>query len=373
MSAHNSPPDTSGGSNLSLIDCDFHQSYKSPDKVTQYLPPEYQEVGLSSIPNATHVSHAGRARPDALPEDGDWQQAGAHYGKIAEEHFDKHGMDYIFLNAQTGLNFNALHNREYSFEVAKAFNKFTMDEWLPKDERFVQSLCVPMETPEKSAEMIREMGDHPRIRQVLTQGVSGREPFGCPQYWPIYEACEEMGLPFSMHVATETEAATRPHTAAGYPNHYISFHNLLPQIYMGQLSSFIAEGVFVEFPDLKMVFIEGGYTWLPGFMWRMDNEWKAERSTVPWLEKAPSEYIRDHMRFTTQPTHMPEDPRQLIKVMEMLPADELLMFSSDYPHWDTDEPGHALPKGLPEETKERIYYKNAQEFYGLPDDPSELT
>jgi len=58
--------------------------------------------------------------------------------------------------------------------------------------------------------------------------------------------------------------------------------------------------------------------------------------------------------------------------MEAFDAEKLLMFSSDYPHHDTDDPEHALPPGLSEEARERIYYKNAQEFYDLPDDPADL-
>ncbi|MDX1748253.1 MAG: amidohydrolase family protein [Halobacteriales archaeon] len=45
-------------------------------------------------------------------------------------------------------------------------------------------------------------------------------------------------------------------------------------------------------------------------------------------------------------------------------AQETVMFASDYPHWDGDSPAHGLPN-LPEELSEAIYYRTAQELYGL--------
>jgi predicted TIM-barrel fold metal-dependent hydrolase len=40
------------------------------------------------------------------------------------------------------------------------------------------------------------------------------------------------------------------------------------------------------------------------------------------------------------------------------------MFSSDYPHWDFDNPHKALPP-LEQEMKQRIYYDTAAELYGI--------
>ena len=45
----------------------------------------------------------------------------------------------------------------------------------------------------------------------------------------------------------------------------------------------------------------------------------------------------------------------------------MLMFSSDYPHWDGDSPKHGLPK-LPDDLRRRIMCENARELYHLPAD-----
>ena len=48
----------------------------------------------------------------------------------------------------------------------------------------------------------------------------------------------------------------------------------------------------------------------------------------------------------------------------MIGGERLLMFSSDYPHWDADNPRAAL-KGFPDAWKERIFFENARETFRL--------
>jgi predicted TIM-barrel fold metal-dependent hydrolase len=53
-----------------------------------------------------------------------------------------------------------------------------------------------------------------------------------------------------------------------------------------------------------------------------------------------------------------------LQIFEMMDAAHILMFSSDYPHWDFDSPQQAFPR-LPAELKRRIFVDNARELYGL--------
>ncbi len=148
----------------------------------------------------------------------------------------------------------------------------------------------------------------------------------------------------------------------GYPTHYIEWHICLSLAFQAHLVSFLTEGVFERFPGFRIVLVEGGVTWLPALMWRLDAEWKALRSEVPWVTKPPSTYLRDHVHITSQAIERPDDDRHLLQMLEMLDVEHLLMFSSDYPHWDFDSPTHAFPR-LPEALRQRIFHENARAFY----------
>ena len=113
------------------------------------------------------------------------------------------------------------------------------------------------------------------------------------------------------------------------------------------LASLVIEGVPERFPRLKIVFIEGGFGWIPSAMWRMDQHFERFRSEVPHLKRHPSEYVREHFWFTTQPIDEPDEARHLRSLIEWVGVDRLL-FSSDYPHWDFDDPRFAFKTPLTE-------------------------
>jgi uncharacterized protein len=88
------------------------------------------------------------------------------------------------------------------------------------------------------------------------------------------------------------------------------------------------------------------------------------RDEVPHLKRAPSEYLREHFWVSTQPMEEAERPEHLIDVMDWLGWDKIL-FASDYPHWDFDDPFVAVPAGLADEQRRRIYAGNAKALYHL--------
>jgi predicted TIM-barrel fold metal-dependent hydrolase len=110
--------------------------------------------------------------------------------------------------------------------------------------------------------------------------------------------------------------------------------------------------------------LEGGWTWLPNLMWRLDKEWKGIRRETPWLTEPPSTYLRRHVRMGLQPVDAPIDGDQVLTVIDQIGAEEMLMFSSDFPHEHGSDP-HALLARLPGELAAKVRYANAVACYGL--------
>jgi predicted TIM-barrel fold metal-dependent hydrolase len=129
--------------------------------------------------------------------------------------------------------------------------------------------------------------------------------------------------------------------------------------------SLIVEGVFDRFPTLRIALVESGFTWLPPLLWRFDKEWKGLRREIPWTTRLPSEYVREHVGLTLQPIDGPPDAARLLRAIDQLGSDDLLMFSTDYPHWHFDEPEEALPAGLSPGLKRKLLSENARRFYRL--------
>jgi uncharacterized protein len=136
--------------------------------------------------------------------------------------------------------------------------------------------------------------------------------------------------------------------------------------YMAHLISMVTEGVFQKFPTLKLVLIEGGVSWLPPLLWRFDKNWRSLRQTTPWLERPPSEIVTEHVLLTTQPLEEPGEAAHFQRMLEMFDAGRMLMFSTDFPHWDGDTPDFAA-RAFPPELRRRVMSETARELYGLVD------
>jgi predicted TIM-barrel fold metal-dependent hydrolase len=96
----------------------------------------------------------------------------------------------------------------------------------------------------------------------------------------------------------------------------------------------------------------------------MDRIWEQRRADLPLVRRRPSEYVREHVRFTTQPLE-DTDVAVFREYVEMMDLGDNLMFSTDYPHWSYDAPTYAMSR-FPREQRDRIMRGNAMALYGLP-------
>jgi uncharacterized protein len=84
---------------------------------------------------------------------------------------------------------------------------------------------------------------------------------------------------------------------------------------------------------------------------------------VPWVDRNPAEIVEEHVRLTLQPVDAPkEDPAILARILDHIGSDRLLLFSTDYPHWQFDG-DEVLPDGLPDAMMQNLLVANALETY----------
>ncbi len=360
--------ETPGRTATGFVDCDIHNIVPSVDALGPYLPERWMKHAKAFGMRVHHghaqgipypkVSPGGGSRVDTWPPSG--LPPGADLGFMREQHLDALPMEYGILNCLFPKVGEQL-NEEYGAALARATNDWQVAEWLDKEPRLRASIVVNYENAEFAAEEIERVGDHPGFVQVVLLPRT-KEPLGKRRYWKIYEAAERHGLPIGIHFAG---LGGNPITSSGWPSYYIEDHTAMSMAFQSQVISLVFEGVFERFPDLHVVLMEGGFAWLPSLMWRMDKHWRRLREEVPHLKRAPSEYVREHMRATTQPMEEPENPKHLLQVIEHLGSDDMLMFATDYPHWDYDAPDRAFPVRLPPDLKRKIFSENARTLYAL--------
>lgn len=354
-----------------IVDCDCHNEWHSADELLPYLEGWwvdcYQRGEHTGPPGAFPHAHRAWFHPEDFRRfDFKPQSKEEHYTKMREMHLDANNIDIAILTGEEGLEVSTLANPHYAAALARANNDWMVNDWLPLDDRFYGSLIIAPQDPALAAEEIRRIGEHPRMAQVLASHGSIM-PYGDPFYHPIYQACEDVGLPFAMHLGGNGGINTM-NFAGGNPRYYTEAHALLIQPAQTHLVSLLINGVFDKFPNLKVGVIECGVAWVPSVLWRLDAEWKALRKEVPWVKRLPSETFRERVRFTTQPLETPPNRDHLFATLEAMHGQETLMFASDFPHWDQDE---IAALKFPDGWAEDVFGGNALKFYSRVKQPAQ--
>lgn len=340
------------------VDCDAHEYLESLKLLVPYLAPEWkvfiEEYGLTEM----YGGHPYQVKPSSGRVE--WRPSdGRHRGSVPElmkRHlFEEQDIGIAILNSLEVSPDYAGVQPEFGAAITSAYSDYAIDNWMPQDSRFRGSVYVSLHDPALAAREIDRIARHPQIVQVALPLIANRE-YGDPFYRPIYEAAVRNGLAVTIHHGGGTPCAL------GFPRNWIEWHTNFPQVMVGQLTSLIFNGTFELYPDLRIVCLETGFTWLPSWMSRMDRQFLEFRHSVPWLKKKPSEYVVENMRFTTQPMEI-LSKQHFAAILDMIGSDEVLVFSTDYSHSDADQVDTVLPPGISDELRRKILRTNALATY----------
>lgn len=280
---------------------------------------------------------------------------------VAEDLLDKHEISAALL---VPLIFNALPFIPYvddGVALTAAFNDYFVSEWLSADPRFRLAIGVDPRDPQAAAAEIERIGGADGVIAVMM--APSDVLWGRKAYDPVFAAAQEHGLPIVAHLGNqEGEFPHSPRLPGGEPAFPAQRMSLFATVAMAHIASLVFEGALMRFPRLKFAFLEYGFSWLPSLMWKLDARWKEFRPDTPWVRRAPSEYIVEQIRLTTQPIDEPPNPRHLEQVFEMVDARRTLMFSTDYPHFDLNYPGRTIGM-IPESIRGRVCFENALESF----------
>ncbi len=350
-----------------IVDCDVHPLVSGIAELLPYLDPNWRrrfdgrDVVAASPFSAARYSHpVGILRRDAEPPEGG--APGSSPDHLIRQHTDPNKIaSLVLLSLQAGALASWV-NIDEAAALAAAYNSYFAEEWLPRDPRFNLTIVISPHDPEQAAKEIDRWGDTERVVGVFLPLID--RLMGHRFYEPIYAAAARNDLPLIVHGSgAEGMFPGAPPVAGGIPSTYVERYVAMPQIAQASVNSLIFEGTFERFPSLHVVFVEWGFSWLAPLLWRMDKAWRGLRMETPWVRRPPSEYVVEHLRFTTEPLDEPADTRHLHTMLEMIEAGRTLMFSTDYPHWDNDTPAFVLGK-MPADIRDRVAGDTARELFG---------
>jgi predicted TIM-barrel fold metal-dependent hydrolase len=347
-----------------IVDCDIHPSLPGGlDGLLPYLDPLWhdhlatygvlmRQAAPKTLPYPRMQSGLGRR--DAWPPEGG--APGSSLRFMREQHLDPNGVAFGLLQP---LSLGHMQrNPDFGAALCTAFNDWQADAWTGQDRRLKGAIVI---YPDDAAAAVAEIRRCARNADFVQIAFPPRttELAGSRRYWPIFEAAQEHDLPIGMHSSGFNGYAN---TGSGWPSYYIEDHYGIVQGMQAVVTSLVLSGTLERFPRLRVVLIEGGLGWIPALRWRLDKHWARMREEVPQVRRPPSDYVRENIWFTTQPIEEPPRPEDLLQLFDWIGWDRLL-FSTDYPHWDFDDPKLAFRLRLPEARQQQLFRDNARRVY----------
>ncbi len=282
---------------------------------------------------------------------------------------DKEGIDVAVMFRTTASMFVSKDSLDarLSLEICKAFNDWVAEYCSSDPVRMKPTSIVPQHDPELAAQEARRSVE--KLGSVgvvmLPMPVAGRHPHD-PEFDVLWAEVERLGAPVCFHGTSG--AVSQDYVGgrfAGHPAYRSILHStVFPIELMMTMSSMIMGGVMERFPKLKIAFLEGNCSWLPWWLYRLDDQWeKFGPGEEVELSLRPTDYfLRQCWISVDADEALSED------VVSRL-GDDNIVFSTDYPHPDSAFP-HATEEllsidGLSSATKQKILWDNCAKLYGI--------
>jgi predicted TIM-barrel fold metal-dependent hydrolase len=354
----------------SAIDgCVFHD-WATKAELGPYMPRGWREL-LVDRPEITSKLRAsslysnplGNKDPRAFPEHG---PAGSDPKVLIEQLLADGRRERIVLGYDDAILSTAIPPY-VARTVVQAANDWTVEKWLSQDARLYGLILIANELPDEAAAEIRRVGKDDRMVGIAMGANGMGKPFGHPVYHPIYRAASELGLPIVIQVGSDTAASlTTWPVAGGLPATFGEYRALGAHALMSHVASMIVEAVFEIFPDLRVLLVGGGATWVPGYVWRLNYWYKLNEHEAPWVKRLPSEYFRDHIRVSTYSLETAREPERIGRALRTVPwFDSTLVYASGYPSVDWEEPGSIMTR-LPADWTDKVLRSNALGLFRWP-------
>lgn len=298
----------------------------------------------------------------------------AKYGDVVNRGFDGAG---VAESARVeGVDVMVLYGPGYDMWIdgidpalqaamARAYNRWGAEMRETSGGRVLSAGPVPLNDIQRAVDEVRYAYDNLGTRCFWSRANPfNHRTLGDGYYDPLWEVLQDLDVGFATH---EFMGLNGPSAGSDRFESFVEWHACVhPMEAQMAMLSMIAGGVFERFPRLRVAYMEAGSAWVPWWLHRIEEHVElAGWLEAPQCTKSPFEYFKQNCFVTT------ECDEYLVSHVIAELGDERILFETDYPHPDSKYPRAVetflSQERLSEESKRKILWDNAVDFYRFPE------
>ena len=283
------------------------------------------------------------------------------------ERLDLEGLERCVLYPTLGVLWIAeCEDEELTQAYVRAYNRFIIDFCSDSGGRLIPIAQLSLGDP---------VAAEAELRRASADGVQGvwvppftstRMGVAHPDHERVFAAAAELGLPLGIHPAFDPFWARQTRFSEMQGAEHSFFENVIAgDAVRHAFTSFFHYGTFAKFPDLQLIVLECGASWIGYWLDRMDALYASPQGLAVRgrLGQKPSDVFKQQCWISADP-----DETTLAGVISVVGEDRF-MWASDFPHPD-HPPDYitnlsALVSQLPESARRGLLGDNCARLYRL--------
>jgi predicted TIM-barrel fold metal-dependent hydrolase len=278
---------------------------------------------------------------------------------------DEQGLDaaFLFPTLGVGMESSLSHDRPALLAAFRAFNRWLLDDWtFNYHDRLYAAPYLTLADVDWAVEELEFALDHDvrliNMRPGPIEDPSGNRSFGHPSHDPFWARVNEAGITVAFHAGDAGYGFLLEKWGVNPEFEAFRLPALFQLLTMSPISdtvaSFLADGLFLRYPKLRVATIENGAEWVGPLFKKLTKVFKMR---APFWEEDPRETFRRHVWVA------PFYEDDLVELADLIGIDHML-FGSDWPHAE----GLADPleyvddldqAGFDQAAVDKIMYENA--------------